>query len=169
MREEEALATGPRPGPLPDWLRPAAEAVLADFDGDEPLDLRLGYLTDLEAHGVTEVSAEDRRRGWIPWGPSLDSGIVYVLFRGGRYGFGIADDARGAELLVALAHGIQEHVYSVPGAWGRGRPACPDHTHPAAPAERDGTAWWTCPADGRLLVRIGAGEPPERWLGPATH
>jgi hypothetical protein len=129
----------PEPGPLPDWLRPHVEAVLGDMQQPTPVKLRLGYYPDeeLEHFGV-------------------------VLFReadGTGFGFGVLTSGPEADLLIALAEGLQENFSETREAWGQARPACPGHTHAAAPNEVDGVAWWICPHDGRAIAPIGTLAP----------
>jgi hypothetical protein len=91
-----------------------------------------------------------------------DEGIKHfgvVLFReaadGTGFGFGVATNADEAELVVALAEGLQEHFPELRKAWGQARPQCPGHSHPMTPVERGRAAWWACPADGRRIAPIG--------------
>jgi hypothetical protein len=57
---------------------------------------------------------------------------------------------------VELAFWLQEQFFPESrGAWGEPRPPCPTHSHPAVPAERNGEAWWVCPADGHEVAQIG--------------
>ena len=135
----EAPPTWRKPGPVPDWLRPRVDAVLGDMQRPVAIELTLGYYPDeeLEHFGV-------------------------VLFRetdGMGFGFGVVTNGGEAELLVALAEGLQENFSELREAWGEARPECPGHSHPMAPVERDRAAWWACPADGTRIARIGTLRP----------
>jgi hypothetical protein len=76
----------------------------------------------------------------------------------------VARGESGARLLVRLAGQMQDFFHESAGAWGEARPPCPGHSHPARPEVLDGGAWWTCPADGRRIARVGALPCPPRRL-----
>jgi hypothetical protein len=130
----------PEPGPLPDWLRPQVETVLGDLQQPTPINLQLGYDSDdeLEHFGVVQFRETD----------------------GTGFGVGVVTNAPEGDLLIALAEGLQENFSETRGAWGQARPACAGHTHPAAPNELDGVAWWTYPQDGTPITPIGTLAPP---------
>jgi hypothetical protein len=126
------------PGPLPDWLEQPVQAVLQDFQPPVPVDIGLSYAMPLRGDGCGALIVEARgaHRSWSSCG--------------------IPTDLRGAELLVAIADGLQEQVFPEQYAtWGEARPACPGHPHPADPRLVADEAWWICPRDGRRIKRIG--------------
>jgi hypothetical protein len=130
---------------LPDWLRPAVERVLGDMQEPTPLALEASY------------TRNDRSGYWGVLRCEAPNGESFELE--------VPDPANGSEtqLLVRLAEELPWYVSELQQSWGESRPICPGHTHPAAPAERDGTAWWVCPREGVPLGRIGAlGRPPSQ-------
>jgi hypothetical protein len=97
-----------------------------------------------------EWSEDDATLGLSETGP--DGG-------GGAFSFAYAQ--AGAEVVVALADKLQEHVFPESrGAWSQARPACRGHRHPAKPTVLDGEAWWICPETGHRLSLIGSYEHP---------
>lgn len=127
----------PREGarvPLPAALAWAAERVVADLQGADPVAISLSY------------QASDK---------APESGIVLVEVGECRYGFGVWLRESPAEKLFRLADGVQEHLCECPDAWAQARPACPGHGHPALPQLRGDAAYWVCPGDGRRLAAIG--------------
>ena len=126
------------PGPLPDSIRSAAARAMADLSDAAGVRLEGGFLPD-----------EER----------ADLGRFLVCAEDGRalYGFGIPLGVSEAELTVAVAEGIQEHLFEVPGANGLVHPRCPGHTHAAVAREGSGRAWWVCPESGRSLRQVGSG------------
>jgi hypothetical protein len=131
---EDATGGSGVAGPLPPDLVALASDVVADLDGVEPLGMTLEYEPIDEPAGA---------------------GRVKVTVGGCRYGFGIFLPAPEAEILLALADGIQEHLPECREAWGQARPECPGHAHPAAARVVANTAYWTCPTDARRLARVG--------------
>jgi hypothetical protein len=122
---------GSRYGPVPDWLREAVDAVLADLQQPTPVGVRLGY-------------EDSNRRLWVS-----EAG------ERGRWGYE-SWDLRGVELLVNLADSMQEQFFpETRAAWGEARPECPGHPHPAQAREVAGEACWVCPVDGRRIAMIG--------------
>ncbi len=120
--------------PLPDAVARAAQYVLADIQGGEPLPIVLSYVP----------RAEDGKLG-----------MVVVRIGDDMYGFGVDRTAPSAELMFILAEGIQEHLSETALAWGAARPVCAGHRHPASPHVEGGTAYWACPEEGRRLAEIG--------------
>lgn len=120
--------------PWPEHLHRAAARVVADF----------------QVAGAVPMSFSCRAS-------DSDIGLATVVVElvGCRYGFGVSLSGSPAEILVALADGVQEHWGECPQTWGEARPACPGHSHPAEARIERGVAHWTCPADGRLLAPIG--------------
>jgi hypothetical protein len=116
--------------PLPRRVAEGAEGVLNDLQGNDPITISLSYRPDV--------------------------GGVIVTVAECSYGFGIDPGAPSAEMLVALAEGIQEHLPECPAAWGEARPACPGHPHPAVAKLVGDSAYWVCPNDGHRLGLIGA-------------
>jgi hypothetical protein len=131
---EDATGGSGVAGPLPPDLVALASDVVADLDGVEPLGMTLEYEPIDEPAGA---------------------GRVKVTVGGCSYGFGIFLPAPEAEILLALADGIQEHLPECREAWGQARPECPGHAHPAAARVVANTAYWTCPTDARRLARVG--------------
>jgi hypothetical protein len=125
----------PEFGPLPEWLRVAVDAVLADLQRPRALSLQVGY---------------DPKTEYFPTLLVREEGETSFV------GCGLYDGVRGAELLVHIADYLQEQFFPESrGAWGEARPECPGHTHPASPELGDGEGWWVCPLDGHRLGLIG--------------
>ena len=119
-------------GLVPEWLGEVADTVLADLQQPIPIDVLLGYESDTQTLWVSEAGHR------------------------GRSGFGLLDEHRGVELLVALADWLQEQFFpETHGAWGEARPECPNHPHPAHAVEIAGEAWWVCPVEGHQIAAIG--------------
>lgn len=138
FRPGERPPAPPTPERLPDWLSDAVDAVIVDLQEPVPLSLSVGYLPD---------------ESWE------DCAVVHIQEPGtvlGSFGFGVPTHGTEADLRIAIAEGIQEHLPELPQAWAQARPRCPGHPHPATPAEVDGEAWWTCPRDSRAIARIGS-------------
>lgn len=127
---------GGRWGELPVWLDGPAHAVLNDFQDPTPLPLSLGY-SELETPGFASILVDVD-----------DVGV-------GGFAFGLDTAMRGAQLLVHLADGIQEHISDIESARGEARPPCPEHAHPVVAREVDGEAWWVCPRNARRVRPIG--------------
>lgn len=125
-------------GPPPDWLASAVDAVLNDI-------------------GVADLTPTYRPEAEPP-----RFGVVYLEVPDGGFGFGVTHGESRAELIVALAEGIQEHLPEVKSHWGCALPPCPGHPHPAKPAIRDGAAWWTCPREHNYIAPIGKYAPSTR-------
>ena len=122
--------------PVPDWfMREVLEPVLGDLQQPRPVDV------------IVELEPRDH----------VD--LVWFSERGqlGSFGLGLPDPTTPRDALLAQwADQLQEQFFpETHGAWGEARPECPGHPHPAQAIERDGEAWWVCPADGRSLARIG--------------
>jgi hypothetical protein len=111
----------------PDSLRAAVETVIRDF-------------------WPNEISTR--------YGKRRDGGLV-VTFDGSTWFLGAVP--RGAELLVAVAHFLQDQAFDGQGSepWGKAWPECPDHPHPPDPRVVDDEAVWVCPRDGRILAAVG--------------
>lgn len=75
----------------------------------------------------------------------------------GNTGVSWPTSASKAEAVVMAADQVQDVV--VEELWGHDSnwPRCPQHptTHPMDARVVDGAPWWTCPADGRAVVRVG--------------
>jgi hypothetical protein len=89
----------PEPGPLSDSPRPHVEAVRGDMQQPTPVKLQLGYYPDddeLEHFGV----------------------VLFTETDGSGFGFGVVTNAPEADLLIALAEGLQENFSETvkPGA-----------------------------------------------------
>jgi hypothetical protein len=118
--------------PLPPWLLEAVDALMADFQQPTAINVRIGY------NPVGHL--------WIsePAGWRAD------------FDFRLWGDERGPDLLVTLAHWLQEHFFPESrGAWGQARPACPGHTHAAVADVVTGQAWWICPRDHHQIAPVG--------------
>jgi len=123
---------------LPSWLQGAVALVLKDMQQPTPLILEASYSPDSRAEywGTLEFQAADGER--------FDFEVPCV-----------PDDGSEIDLLVTIATELPWHVSELRQSWGQSRPICPRHTHPAAPTDHDGAAWWACPRDGSLLTPIG--------------
>jgi len=132
---------------LPMWLRDPVLRVLNDLQDGAP------------AAGTLEVRFE----------PAEGTGRLAMVFvslsSGGQtvdgFGVGIDGSSRGEDLLVELADRIQTH-FADPAAPSTPRPRCPGHNHPMVARLVAGEAWWTCPATGQRVRRIGADGPVPR-------
>ncbi len=122
--------------PLPAWLRAPVEAVLHDFQQPTPVELSVGCYPDEECENMSIV--------------------VFTEPDGFGFGIGVVANEPEVSRLVLLADRMQEHFSELVEAWGQARPRCPRHTHPLAPAQREGAAWWACPADKTPVAPIGA-------------
>jgi hypothetical protein len=127
--------------PAPSWLAAAAQKVLGDVWPPEgaPLVVRYRIENDLDDFGVVTFTRPDGR----------------------RFGFGVAEDASEADLLVALADGVQENLPKAGfggsvEALAEASPICPGHSHAARPIVLGGTGWWSCPRDDRRIAPIGS-------------
>lgn len=121
--------------PPPAWLAGAVADVLGDLQAPDVAPLLVGYRADPE----------------LPhWGT-----LAFEMQDGTRFGFGIGDDDAYADLLVAIADGVQEHLPETEDYWAQALPVCPGHAHPARAGVTDTIAWWTCPRNGHRISRIG--------------
>lgn len=120
----------------PSWLSDAVDAVLRDLQHPTPIEFGTSYRhrRGIEAEWLVDVRLVDR-----PGGTEFD----------------VWPDHRGAFLWTCFADAVQTSLQETRVAWGQARPPCPGHTHPALPCEEDGFAWWYCPAEDRLIARIG--------------
>jgi hypothetical protein len=120
---------------------------------EEPLDPELSILaehvvSDLEADGAIHIQLSQR--------PGPPPRVVLVTIGRAKYGFGVDPAFARADLLVALAEGIQEHLPETETGWSEPRPRCPRHPHPLEPRVIEGDAYWVCPTDERKgVVKIG--------------
>ena len=122
--------SGPRFGPLPEWLDDSLDAVLRDLQRPAEVPVRLGYSESDSTLWVQELGHE-----------SL---------------LGVRVEGRGAVLTVLLADELQEQFFpETEAAWGEPRPLCPGHPHPAVATMVDREPWWCCPHDDRRIARIG--------------
>jgi hypothetical protein len=134
------------PGPLPAWLDRPAHAVLQDFQAPTPVDIALSYSTPFGEGGWVALIVEERGAQWSWSSCTVPTGLP------------------DAELLVAIADGLQEQVFPEQYAtWGEARPACPGHPHPTEPTVIADEAWWICPRDGRRIKRIGHSSDTSSW------
>jgi hypothetical protein len=122
---------------LPDWLRPAVEAVIGDMQSPTPLVLNAKY--------GPPSGADDF--GTVIFSDPGDVCIVEVPE--------VSRQGSETDVLLALAQELPSYVPELGQSWGQARPVCPGHLHPPSPVERDGTAWWACPRNGALIGRIG--------------
>jgi hypothetical protein len=130
--------------PIPDWLLAVIEPVLTDLQRPHPVALRMAYGPSRRSR---DAEGDD---GPILWIWEADEVGATGCWVGGE------DRWVDAEALVRFADLMQEQVFpETQAAWGEARPGCPGHSHPAAPTERDGEAWWICPLDRRPIAMIG--------------
>jgi hypothetical protein len=130
---------------LPDWLAVAVERVLSDMQDPTPLVLAASYEhTPTDAPGWGTLRLEDPSGAWF-W-------------------LEVPEPSEGSPtgLVIRIAEELPMLVSELHQSWGKSRPGCPGHTHPAAAGESDGAAWWVCPRDRRLLGRVGT-------LGPGRN
>ena len=117
---------------VPSQLADALDIVLGDLQSPKPVQLEFGYVPSSETLWITEVERPDELIGYE------------------------AQGEEGENLVVDLANYLQDQVLAESqGAWGEARPRCPGHVHPAEARLVEDEAWWICPADDRLLARIG--------------
>jgi hypothetical protein len=117
---------------VPSELTDALDIVLSDLQRPKPVHLGFGYVPSSETLWITEAERPDEHIGYEVQGES------------------------GENLVVDLANYLQDQVLpESQGAWGEARPRCPGHAHPAEARLVKDEAWWICPADHRLLARIG--------------
>lgn len=133
----------------PDWLSAAVTAVLGDMQMPMPyvLKAKWGPPRDRDEWGCAVLIHPD------------DTCVVEVPE--------VPRQGRETDLLLAIAEQLPSFVSEQRETWGQPRPACPGHTHPALVVEREGEAWWMCPATGRPLARVGslassADTPPQQ-------
>jgi hypothetical protein len=108
-------------------------------------------LHDMQQPTVIEVSLK-----WL-----IERVLMLPDPGGGDDGYTFTHAQESAEMVVAFANLLQEHVFpESDGAWGKARPACRGHGHPTKPTVLDGEAWWICPNTGQRLSLIGAYEHP---------
>ncbi len=124
-----------QPGPPPDWLAGPLDRVLADLQGDEPIEIDVSYATTPDGT------------------PAI---FIAEAGESGYSSFALNGNPRGAALLFEIAFGLQEQVFpELYASWGQARPECPGHPHSADARMIGDEAWWVCPRDGRPLRRIG--------------
>ena len=124
--------TDDRLEPVPEPLRQILDLVLPDFQQPSVIDAVFGY--------------------------EPSTGTLWASEPGhaGRSGFGPAEAHNRCWLVVQFADWLQDQFFveSV-GAWGKSRPACPGHRHPAQARELGDEAVWICPVDGHLIAPVG--------------
>jgi hypothetical protein len=131
------VADADESGQVPSWVK----EVVSDFQRPTPISVDIGFVP--AGHGA---------QFWISEHGETDGA-----------GCAIARDD-SAEARVELADWLQDQFFAeTRGAWAEARPACPSHSHPAVAEERNGEAWWVCPADGHAVAPIGRviGSPSE--------
>jgi hypothetical protein len=123
---------------LPDWLRPAVEAVLRDMQHPSPLLLEAYYARERRPDCWGTLHFKD------PGGDQCEIEVPRVPEEGSE-----------TDVLLTIATELPFYIAELSQAWGQSRPICPGHLHPAAPTEHEGAAWWCCPRDGSFLAPIG--------------
>lgn len=78
--------------------------------------------------------------------------IVLAFADGARAGFEVVTTEPPAEVLAAVADGIQQVLID---RFHEARPQCPNHGHPAVATVIDGAAVWRCPQTEDVCL-IGA-------------